>query len=258
MLNGKTVLITGGAGGIGRALAVACSKNGAAVIVLDVDVPGADAVAKQIRDAGGAAVSFGVDIASADQVETAFRQVAAWSGKLDVLVNCAGIYIYKNAVTLEEAEWDRCVDIDLKGTWLCCKQSIPLMTAAGGGSIVNIASTHALRAQGNAFPYNVAKAGMLSLTQSLAVDFGVRGIRVNAVCPGFVFSSSAVEYIQGSCALTIDQMMALQPLPVRIDPEDVADAVVFLASDMARCITGATLLIDGGRTSFLNIRHGEE
>jgi 3-oxoacyl-[acyl-carrier protein] reductase len=258
MLSDKTALITGGGSGIGRATAILFSQHGAFVIVLDKNLEAAQRVAKEIQAEGGRSTPVCADVAFSASVASAFGEIRARSAKLDVLVNSAGIYVYKTATTLEEKEWDDCLNTDLKGTWLCCKYALPLLIAAGGGSIINIASTHAIRAQAHAFPYGVAKGGMLSLTLSLAVDYGRDAIRVNTICPGLVFSPLSDGYFASNPQLDPEQLVSMQPLAVKIFPEDIANTALFLGSDMARCITGTTLFVDGGRTIFSGIRHGSQ
>lgn len=256
MLQDKVALITGGGSGIGRSIGITFSKQGAFSILLDQNAEAAAKVAGEIERSGGRAAAVQADVSSSAEVAAAFGEIAKMTSKLHVLVNSAGIYVFKNAVTLEEPEWDRCIGVDLKGAWLCAKYALPMMIASGGGSIINISSTHAVRAQGNAFPYGVAKGGMLSMTQNMAVDFGPQGVRVNSICPGFVFSPMTMGYLENA-KISIDQLTSPQPLPVKIQPEDVANSALFLASDMARCITGTTLFVDAGRTVYLSVRHEE-
>ncbi len=257
MLKNKTALITGGGSGIGRAIAIEFARQGAFSIVLDRNAEAAAKVAKEIEQEGGKSAAVSADVASSEQLRKAFDEIRRQSPDLHVLVNSAGIYVFKNAITADESDWDRCMDVDLKGAWLCAKQALPMMIASGGGSIINIASTHPVRAQGNSFPYGVAKGGMLSLTRNLAVDFGRQGVRVNTISPGLVFSPMTLDYLEANKEFSAEQAIALQPLPVRILPEDVARAALFLASDMARCITGANLLVDGGRTIHLSVQNAE-
>ena len=257
MLTGKVALITGGGSGIGRAIAIAFSKHQALSIILDQNADAANRVAEEISQIGGRAFAVQADVASSIQVSAAFEEVQRRTEKLDILVNSAGMYIYKNAMTLEESQWERCLNVDLKGAWLCCKHALPMLIKAGGGSIINIASTHADRAQAQAFPYGVAKGGLISLTRSLAVDFGANGIRVNAISPGLVLSPLILDYFAQRPHVSIDDIVALQPLKVRILPEDIAEATVFLVSDMARCVTGTTLCVDGGRTISAGIHHSD-
>lgn len=199
-------------------------------------------------------MAINADVASSASVAAAFDKICRDAAHVDILVNSAGIYVYKTATTLEEDEWEHCLNVDLKGTWLCCKYALPLMEPARGSSIINIASTHAIRAQGHAFPYGVAKGGMLSLTLSLAVDYGREAVRVNTICPGLVFSPLSDGYFASNSQLDPEQLVSMQPLAVKILPEDVANAALFLASDMARCITGTALFVDGGRTAYSGIR----
>lgn len=254
MLENKVALITGGGSGIGRSTAITFGREKAFTIILDQNAEAAAAVAHELQQAGGQAVAVTADVSVAAQVSAAFEEIRKLTPSLHILVNSAGIYVFKNATILEEAEWERCLGVDLKGVWLCAKHALPMIVNSGGGSIINIASTHAVRAQGNAFPYGVAKGGLLSLTQSLAVDFGQEGVRVNSICPGLVMTPLARSYFEHS-KVSVDQLISLQPLPVEIYPEDIANAALFLASDMARCITGTTLFVDAGRTVYLSVRH---
>ncbi len=255
MLQGKVALVTGAGSGIGKAIAAAFSKHGAFTFVLDQNAESAEGVAKEIEQGGCHAAALHADVASTEQISKAFDQVRRRTPKLDILVNNAGIYVNQNALTLKEADWERCMNVDLKGAWLCAKHALPMMAAAGGGSVINIASTHAIRAQGNAFPYGVAKSGLLALTKSLAVDFGKDGIRVNSISPGLVQTPLTTDYFARNPALSMEKLAALQPLPVKIYGEDIANAALFLASEMARCITGVNLIVDGGRMAFSGFRH---
>ncbi len=258
MLKDKVAVITGGGSGIGKAAGILFSRQGAKVILFDKNAEAAQSVAEEIQQGGGCASVVSADIASANEVSAAFDQIRRQASTLDILVNSAGIYMYKTATELEESEWDECLNVDLKGTWLCCKHALPMMTEEGGGAIVNIASTHAVRAQRHAFPYGVAKGGVISLTLSLSVDYADRGVRVNAICPGLVFSPMAEKYLASNRQLDPEQLISMQPLAVKILPEDVANAALFLASDMARCVTGETLFVDGGRTIFSGIQHPDQ
>lgn len=256
MLKGKVAVITGGGSGIGRATGMLLARHGAKIVVLDRNAEAAQDVAREIELEGGHSLAVCADIACSADVAAALERIRRETSRVDVLVNSAGIYVYETATTLGEEGWDNCLNIDLKGTWLCCKYILPLMIAAGGGSIINVASTHAVCAQAHAFPYGVAKGGMLSLTLSLAADYGADGVRVNSICPGLVFSPLSNAYFASIQHPNQEKLVSMQPLKVKISPEDIANTALFLASDMARCITGATLFVDGGRTIYSGIRHG--
>jgi len=253
MLKDKVAVITGGGSGIGRAISMLFSRNGALPIILDKNAEDAQRVVSGIERAGGKAASICVDVCSSAAVEKAFLEIHRQTSKLDILVNNVGMDVCQTAVTLDEDEWNRCLDVNLKSAWLCCKYSLPFMIPARTGCIVNIASTHAIRAHARDVPYGVAKGGMLSLTLSLAADFGKEGIRANAICPGLVFTPMTRSYFASHSKVTPQQLISLQPLPRKIVPRDVANAALFLASDMARCITGTTLFVDCGRTSSAGI-----
>ena len=257
MLANKVAAVTGGVSGIGRGIARIFSQHQARAIILDQNAAAAEAVAREINAEGGCACALVVDVSCAAKVKATFRKIRELTPRLDVLVNCAGIYVHKDALSLDEEDWDRCLNVNLKGAWLCSREAIPLMNGGAGGAIINIGSTHAVRAQGNAFPYGVSKGGLISLTRSLAVDFGRDNIRVNLICPGFVLTPLTQGLFSGPRASTLEELIAMEPMPVRIYPEDIANAAVFLASDMARCITGTTLYVDGGRTISAGIDHAE-
>jgi NAD(P)-dependent dehydrogenase (short-subunit alcohol dehydrogenase family) len=258
MLKDKIAVITGGGSGIGRAISTLFSRNGARSIILDNNADAAHRVVSEIERAGGKAASVCVDLRSSAAVKKSFLDVKKQTNTIDILVNNAGIDIFQTAVSLTEDEWKRCLDINLKAAWLCCKYSIPIMIRSRSGCIINIASTHAIRGHAGDFPYGVSKGGMLSLTLSLAADFGRKGVRANAICPGLVFTSLTQRYFASHSKVTPKQLVSLQPLPIRILPEDVANAALFLASDMGRCITGTTLFVDCGRSSFFRIPNEAE
>ena len=253
MLKDKIAVITGGGSGIGRAIAVTFAQHQAHSIILEKCCDAAGDTAREIRQAGGSAEAVCADVSSLREVAAAFAEIAQRTGRIDILVNCAGVFVRQDAVTLEEADWDLCFDVNLKGAWLCCKHAVPLMPA--GGSIIAIGSTHSMRAQGKAFPYGVTKGGLVALTRSLAVDFGRQGIRANIIVPGLVTTPLTRSIYENGQSPSFEELVARQPLPVRIQPEDVAHAALFLASDLARCITGTTLFVDGGRTISAGIEN---
>ncbi len=176
--------------------------------------------------------------------------MAAQAGAVDVLVNNAGINVFHDPLATTEAEWRRCLSVDLDGVWHCCRAVLPGMLAAGRGAIVNIASTHSFRIIPGCFPYPVAKHAVVGLTRALAIEYAARGIRVNAIAPGYIDTPIAQEYWAtfADPAAERQRAEALHP-PRRIGrPEEVAMTAVFLASDEAPFINAETIVIDGGRS----------
>lgn len=244
-LENKVAVVTGGAQGIGQACVEKFVAEGARVALLDIDEPRGRAEAERL----GSAVRFiRCDITREADVAAAIAETVETFGKLDILVNNAGVNTYFDATTMTEAEWEQVFAVDLKGAWLCCKYALPQMRAQGGGSIVNIASLHAFMTNYNMFPYAAAKAGMVGMTRSLALDFGAEQIRVNAICPGWVRTQLVDEWLQlqpeGKAAE--QRVLDQQPLGRMAAPLEIANFVSFVASDEASYITGAALLIDGG------------
>jgi NAD(P)-dependent dehydrogenase (short-subunit alcohol dehydrogenase family) len=247
-LAGKVAVVTGGARGIGRAIVEKLAQEGARVSFLDVDEAGGAATAREL-DAPRHSVSFArADVTREDEVNTAIQQVIRRDGGLDVLVNNAGVNAYFDATAMTEGEWDAVFAVDLKGAWLCCKQALPAMKRGGGGSIVNIASIHATLTMAGMFPYAAAKAGLVGLTRSLALDYAPANIRVNAVLPGWTRTRLVEEWFrrQPDPAEAERRVLAVHPLGRLTTPMEVANLVAFVASDEGSAITGATLAVDGG------------
>jgi NAD(P)-dependent dehydrogenase (short-subunit alcohol dehydrogenase family) len=247
-LEGRSAMITGAGSGIGRGISLLLAEMGASVGLLDVDDSKANGTASAIQSRGGEALVVKCDVRSAvscrDAVETAIRR---WS-RIDILCNCAGLAIRKNIVDLTEDEWDRALDVTLKGIYVLSREVIPHMIRKGGGSIINIGSGWSLKGGPNAASYCAAKGGAVNLTRAMAIDHGKHNIRVNCVCPGDVDT----PMLRSECAQLgedVQQFMAEaanRPLARVGTPEDVAKAVLFLASPMSSWITGAALVVDGG------------
>lgn len=249
-LDGKVVLITGGGSGMGGLASRTFAREGARVVVAEIaDGPAPETVA-EIRDGGGQAVLARTDVSREGDVAAAVRAGVEAFGRLDVLYNNAGIFLSEDgAITeLEESVWDRVLSVNLKGTYLVCKHGIPELIRAGGGSIVNIASFVAL--VGCTVPqdaYTASKGGVISLTRSLAVQFGPKGIRTNAICPGPIETPMLTSWL-----LTDPEAKRIRLARIPMGrfgrPEDIVSLALYLASDESGWTNGAVLSADGGIT----------
>ncbi len=244
-LAGKVALITGAGRGIGEATARAFAREGAVVAIAELDKRSGAAVADSL---GGLFVRC--DVSDSAAATAAVDAVCARYGRLDVLVNNAGINVFHEPLATTEAEWRRCFAVDLDGAWLMAKAALPAMLDGGGGAIVNIASSHAFSIIPGCFPYPVAKHGLLGLTRALGIEYAARNIRVNAIAPGYIETQIAVDYWNTfpDPAAERQRTYDLHP-PKRIGrPEEVAMTAVFLASEEAPFINAACIVIDGGRS----------
>lgn len=251
-LTGKVAIVTGGGFGVGAGISSVLAQNGAQVVIADRD-PGAAETAARLTQNGAEASYVPCDVAN----ETAVRAMIAATldryGALHVLVNNAGIGMYKTIEELSVEEWDQCLNVNLKGPFLCAKYALPALRAAGGGAIINIASVHAFRTTARCSPYVATKAGLVGLTRTMALDYAHEQIRVNAICPGWVrsrLSDSVFDLAPDPAAMRAD-VAARQPLQRIAEPEDIGNAALFLASDESRHITGTTLTVDGGLLALL-------
>jgi len=244
-LAGKIAFVTGGARGIGRAIVEKFVAEGARAIFVDLDDNlGRDAA----RAIGGSAEFQTADVTSEADVQRAIEGAIATHGTIDVLVNNAGINAYFDATQMTEAEWDRVFAVDLKGAWLCAKHALRAMTRAGRGSIVNIASIHATMTMAGMFPYAAAKSGLVGMTRSLALEYASKGIRVNAVLPGYTRTRLVEEWLatQPDPAEAERRTLKNHPLGRIATPMEIANVVSFVASDEASAMTGASIAVDGG------------
>ena len=242
-------IVTGGARGIGRAVVERLASEGGTVALFDVDERAGAAAALEIGSASGGPVEFiAVDVTREDAVRTGVARVIDGHGRVDVLINNAGVNTYFDAARMTEAEWDAVFAVDLKGAWLCAKHVLPGMTARREGSIVNIASIHATLTIAGMFPYAAAKSGLVGLTRSMALDYAPLGIRVNAVSPGWTRTHLVEEWfrLQPDPAAAEASVMKAHPMRRIATPAEVANLVAFVASSEASAITGASLAVDCG------------
>jgi NAD(P)-dependent dehydrogenase (short-subunit alcohol dehydrogenase family) len=245
-LLGKAAIVTGGGAGIGRAIAILFVREGARVAVADIDVTAAEATVATIAEIGGSALAAGTDVSDAGCVEKMVRDTVTAYGGLDILINNAGVGTDGDVVELSEGEWQRILDVNLKGVFLCCKYAIPAMKKSGGGSIVNIASIAARVGGSVSCVYPASKAGVVSLSKNTALRFAKDRIRVNCVCPGHV--DTALTYTLKDPHVR-DALISRYPLGRLGTAEEIAAAVLFLASEEASFVTGTELIVDGGYTA---------
>ncbi len=247
-LAGKVALVTGGASGIGRATAMLFARHGAAVAVLDIDSDGGQATVQTITAAGGQAIFIPGDVSRAADCQAAVDQiVAAWS-RLDILFNNAGIIRRATVLELSEAEWDRVMNINVKSVFLMSRCALPVMIAAGGGVIINVASGWGLVGGEQAAVYCASKGAVVLLTKAMALDHGPQFIRVNCICPGDTETPMLYSEAQqlGQPAEAFLAESARRPLRRLGRPEDIAQAALYLAGETSAYVTGTALVVDGG------------
>jgi len=254
-LKNKVAVVTGAGSGIGRATAVLFSKEGAKVVVVDIDEKAGMGTVDIIRENKGEAIFVSVDITDSSQVKSMVNKVIETYKKLDILVNNAGLLISGSVVDMEEEQWDKVMSVNLRGAFLCCKYCIPEMIRGGGGAIVNVSSEAGIKAWNDLSAYSVSKAGLISLAKSIAVDFASKNIRANCVCPGttetpLVTSILAKEENSGELRRRWERIRPLNRLG---RPEEIAYGILYLASDESPYATGSVLSIDGGATSCVKL-----
>ena len=249
----KVVAVTGGASGIGEATARLFAEEGAKVAIADLDAERGRAVADDIRAKGAAALFVETHTEREAEAAAFIRRAREEFGRLDVLVNNAGMRLYQTVVEASEASWDAILGVNLKGYAFCAKAAIPEMRRTGGGSIVNVASIRAVVVGGNTPQYDTTKAAVAGLTRAMAVDHATEGIRVNAVCPGPIFTRFH-ERRAVTAGKTFEEFTAefgrgtMLKRPGK--PREVASCILFLASDDASYVTGTCLFVDGGQTAL--------
>ena len=245
----RRALVTGGPSGIGRSIALVLARAAQRIAVLDLDLTSAEQVASDIRKSGDDAFAVRASVSDPAELEQAFAAVDGDFGVLDVLVNNAGITVNKPSLELSIGEWQKVIDVNLSGTFYCSQLAARRMIVQGSGSIVNIGSIYSLVAAPNRVAYCAAKAGIAMMTKTLAIEWAESGIQVNAVAPGYVQTQLTDELVkQGRLDLNTDTRRT--PYKRLAQPDEIAEAVLFLASEKASYITGQVLAVDGGWTAY--------
>ena len=250
-LTEKICLITGAGSGIGRAMALRFAQEGATVVLGDQDGQAAELVAAAVRQAGGRAQPIEADVTQPMEVQAMVRATVDTFGSLDVLINQAGVIQVGDITDMSEAEWDRVIDVNLKGVFLGCKFGLRAMLAQGGGVIINTASVSGLVGIPKQAAYCASKGGVIALTRALAVDFADRNIRVNCIAPGPIDTPWTENVLRapGDPSAEYRWIVMSQPLKRLGTMDEVAAAAAYLASDDAAYVTGTVLVIDGGLTA---------
>jgi NAD(P)-dependent dehydrogenase (short-subunit alcohol dehydrogenase family) len=245
----KVAFVTGGASGIGRAAALAFAQAGASVAVADVGEQANQETARLIEQGGGRALAVRCDVTRGDDVKAALQETAEAFGRLDFAFNNAGIEPKKPAPTADydEEDWNRIIDIDLRGVFLCMKHEIPFMLKSGGGAIVNTSSGAGVIGIKGSPAYTAAKHAVIGLTRAAALDYAAQNIRVNAVCPGYIDTPMMGRFTGGTPEGRA-QVVAEEPIGRMGRPEEIANTVLWLCSDGAGFVVGHALVADGGQT----------
>ncbi len=243
----KVVLITGGGSGIGRASALAFAKRGAKIVIADVSVEGGQDTMYRIKDLDGEAIFIKTDVSKAAEVKALIKKTVDTYGAINCAFNNAGIEgISSSTVACTEENWDRVININLKGIWLCMKYQIPYMRERSGGAIVNMSSVAGLSSCVQRFPaYVASKHAVIGLTKAAAAEYAKAGIRINALCPGFIHTPMVEDKFHDAAELKewVNRQMPTGRLGT---PEEVAEVAVWLCSDTASFVTGHAMLVDGG------------
>jgi NAD(P)-dependent dehydrogenase (short-subunit alcohol dehydrogenase family) len=246
---GKVAFITGAANGIGRAAALAFAREGASVALADISETGNQETLRLIEQQGGRALAVTCNVTQSEDVKAALEKAAAAFGRLDFAFNNAGIEPRKPAPTADydEEEWNRIIDIDLRGVFVCMKHEIPLMLKQGGGAIVNTSSGAGIIGIKGSPAYTAAKHGVIGLTRAAALDYAAQNIRINAVCPGYI-DTPMMDRFTGGTREGRAKVISEEPIGRMGKPEEIAATVVWLCSDAAGFVIGHAMVVDGGQT----------
>ena len=245
-LNQKVALVMGGSTGIGKATSVGLAEAGATVIVASRNIDKCNGTVKEIEALGKSAFAVNADITCQEDLEKLSDIIEKNYGRLDILVNCAGITVYSETINLSEKDWDSVMDVNLKGTFLSVRQFTPIMISQGKGKIINVSSIGATAGLPMRGVYCASKSGVSQLTKVLAVELASHGVNVNSVAPGTVLTALNQDYLLNDEKAS-EQLLSRIPLGRFGTPEEIAGAIVFLAGPAADYITGQTIVVDGGR-----------
>ena len=255
-LENRVALVTGGASGIGLACMQRFAREGAKVAAFDIASPN-PAGWKTVEESDPAAAFFSVDVQDEGAIAKGVAQVVQSRGPIDILVNAAGVHGIGSVDILESEEWDRVLGINLKGTFLVSKHVVPSMRERGSGSIINLASVEGLEGMESQAAYNASKGGVVLLTKNMACDFGPHGVRVNCLCPGYIETPMTQLLREDALRVIHDRFQGLHLLGRSGQPEEVAGAALFLASDDASFVTGHALAVDGGFTAGRRLEYSD-
>ncbi|MFU8692761.1 SDR family NAD(P)-dependent oxidoreductase (plasmid) [Rossellomorea sp. FS2] len=256
-LQGKVAIVTGSGRGIGRGIAYKFAEEGAKVVIATLERKEGQETEKELMDIGTEALFVQTDVSEEKSIIAMIEQTVSRFGTIDILVNNAGITLFKNILDCTLEDWDRVMNIDLRGAFLSSKYALPSMIEAGGGSIINISSNHAAATICDAEIYASAKGGLNALTRSLALSAGKDHVRVNAICPGFTDTPHYRRWLdeQGDPSLVEEEVLKLHALSTICKPEDIGNLAVFLASDESAKLTGESIFLDGGLSK--NLYHSD-
>jgi NAD(P)-dependent dehydrogenase (short-subunit alcohol dehydrogenase family) len=244
---GKVAIVTGGGYGIGRAACLAFARDGAKVVVADIDVKSSEETVRLIKEAGGEAMVVKTDVSQEKEVEILVRKTVETFGSLDCAFNNVGIHkTFISTIDFTEKDWNQMIDINFKGMWLCMKHEIPQMLKQGKGAIVNASSAAGLIGSQSNPAYTGSKHGVIGLTKMAAIEFARKGIRVNCICPGPTTTTRMHEELSRVARDIVEKIHENVPMGRTADPREIAEAAVWLCSDKASYVTGVALPVDGG------------
>jgi NAD(P)-dependent dehydrogenase (short-subunit alcohol dehydrogenase family) len=243
----KVALVMGGGAGTGRATVLAFGRAGYRVAIADINVEGGQKSLQELEAAGGTGFFQQADMGQAADIEAMVESIRATYGAVHAVSNNGALATRNLPITeISEGAWDRCMNVTLKGVWLCMKYQLPLIEQSGGGAVVNIASVAGMRGDPFQSAYAAAKAGVINLSKTAAAEYAKRGVRINTVCPGGINSGGMEFYLQQMPAEMRDKVLNTHAMGRLAEPEEIADAVVYLCSEQASFVTGHDLVVDGG------------